>query len=72
MSRHWKPSKKTVELQPAARPSRIRRDPVRSDEDLAWLEGFARQLARDELRSAGRDPESCQIVIPHEGFTIEI
>ena len=32
MSRHWKPSKKTVELQPAARPSRIRRDPVRLDE----------------------------------------
>ena len=29
MSKHWKPGKKTVELQPAARPSRIRRDPVR-------------------------------------------
>ena len=27
MSKHWKPGKKTVELQPAARPSRIRRDP---------------------------------------------
>jgi len=48
------------------------RDPVRSDEDLAWLEDFARQLARDELRSAGRDPESCDVVIPPEGFTVEI
>jgi hypothetical protein len=28
--KHWKPNKKTVELSPA-RPSRIRRDPVRVD-----------------------------------------
>ncbi|MEP6983370.1 MAG: hypothetical protein ABI853_06970 [Sphingomicrobium sp.] len=28
MSKHWKPGKKTVALNPAARPSRIRRDPV--------------------------------------------
>ena len=27
MSKQWKPGKKTVELDPAARPSRIRRDP---------------------------------------------
>ena len=31
MSKNWKPGKKTVELQPAARPSRIRRDPVPAD-----------------------------------------
>ena len=30
MSKLSNPRKKTVELQPAARPSRIRRDPVRS------------------------------------------
>lgn len=29
MSKHWKPGKKTVELSPAPRPSRIRREPVR-------------------------------------------
>lgn len=28
MSRHWKPKKKTVEMDPPARPSRIRREPV--------------------------------------------
>jgi hypothetical protein len=28
VSKQWKPGKKTVELQPSARPSRIRRDPV--------------------------------------------
>lgn len=28
MSKHWKPGKKTVELNPAPRPSRIRREPV--------------------------------------------
>jgi hypothetical protein len=27
VSKHWTPRKKTVELQPSARPSRIRRDP---------------------------------------------
>jgi micrococcal nuclease len=32
MSKHWKPGKKTVELRPVARPSRIRRDPVRIEE----------------------------------------
>jgi hypothetical protein len=30
MSRDWKPDKKTVELRAAARPSRIRREPVQS------------------------------------------
>jgi hypothetical protein len=28
MSRKWEPKKSTVELDPAARPSRIRRDPL--------------------------------------------
>lgn len=42
MSKPWKPGKKTVELQrPAARPSRIRREPVPLAEQLsrnAWWE----------------------------------
>jgi len=37
MSKQWKPNKKTVELAPA-RPSRIRRDPVRGNH----AETFAR------------------------------
>ena len=32
--KHWKPGKKTVELQPAARPSRIRREPVRLEKKI--------------------------------------
>jgi hypothetical protein len=40
MSKPWKPGKKTVELQPSVRPSRIRRDPVRPDtpvpETVQW------------------------------------
>ncbi len=41
MNRHWTPRKKTVELKPTARPSRIRRDPVPANEQLsrnAWWE----------------------------------
>ena len=41
MSKHWNPRKKTVELHGAARPSRIRRDPVKQAERLssnAWWE----------------------------------
>jgi hypothetical protein len=40
VNKHWNPGKKTVELSPA-RPSRIRRDPVRASEELArnaWWE----------------------------------
>ncbi len=37
MSKHWKPGKKTVELRPVARPSRIRREPVRPEQELGLL-----------------------------------
>lgn len=41
MSKDWKPNKSTVELEPAARPSRIRRDPVPAakpgDPELRWF-----------------------------------
>ena len=36
---HWKPAKKTVELAGPARPSRIRREPVRADNKLETLAG---------------------------------
>jgi hypothetical protein len=39
MSSPSKPSKKAVELKPAARPSRIRREPVRADNKLETLAG---------------------------------
>jgi hypothetical protein len=32
MSKQWKSGRATVQLKPAARPSRIRRDPVRADQ----------------------------------------
>ena len=43
MSKVWEPKKKTVELQPAQRPSRIRRDPALADKPRtvarnAWWE----------------------------------
>lgn len=45
MSKHWKPGKKTVVLEPAARPSRIRRDPVRrpSEAELKQVEVKSRE-----------------------------
>lgn len=39
MSKDWTPNKKTVELESAARPSRIRREPVRADNKLETLAG---------------------------------
>ena len=43
MSKQWTPRKKTVEMEASAKPSRIRRDPVRSAEaerlsSNAWWE----------------------------------
>ena len=45
MSKHWNPRKKTVVLEPAARPSRIRRDPVRrpSEAELKKVEVSSRE-----------------------------
>jgi hypothetical protein len=34
VSKQWKPNKKIVELEQPARPSRIRRDPVRADTQM--------------------------------------
>ena len=45
MSKGSKPGKKSIALQPAARPSRIRREPVRADHALA------RKLDRIDWRS---------------------
>ena len=45
MSKHWNPGKKTVVLEPAARPSRIRREPVRrpSEAELKRVEVSSRE-----------------------------
>jgi phosphoribosyl 1,2-cyclic phosphodiesterase len=45
-------------------------DPLRFDEDIARLEAFARELAREELRRAGRDPGTCEVAVPYEGLTV--
>ena len=42
MGKHWKPRKQTVALDPAARPSRIRRDPVRSPDPVSAQKAFWR------------------------------
>ena len=39
MSKQWTPRKQTVELKPAARPSRIRRDPARDPKPEHSLAG---------------------------------
>ena len=46
------------------------RDPLRSDDDIARLEAFARDLAREELYHSGREPGSCEVAIPYEGLTV--
>jgi phosphoribosyl 1,2-cyclic phosphodiesterase len=50
------------------------RDPLRGDADIARLEAYCRDVARDELRRLGRDPEAFpfQVAIPHEGLTIHL
>ena len=53
MSKHWNSGKKTVELRPAARPSRIRRDPVRPDNKLESMVGKIDWHSREwEIRLA--------------------
>ena len=46
------------------------RDPLRSDEDIARLEGFACQLAGEEQRRSGRGAGGCEVAIPYEGLTV--
>jgi phosphoribosyl 1,2-cyclic phosphodiesterase len=49
------------------------RDPLRSDEDIARLEGYCREVARDELRKRlGRDSTTFQVAIPYEGLTLSL
>jgi hypothetical protein len=49
VSKHWKPGKKSVDLQPEVRPSRIRRDPVPLEKpsslgNNAWWESRAWEI----------------------------
>jgi hypothetical protein len=53
VSKPWKPNKPTVELQPAARPSRIRREPPPPDNKLESLAGKVDWGSREwEIRLA--------------------
>ena len=47
MSKHWKPGRKTVALQPAVRRSRIRREPVRLEPQLDPVKAEARARERE-------------------------
>jgi ribonuclease BN (tRNA processing enzyme) len=47
-------------------------DPARGDEHLAYVERYCQQLARDELRQAGRPEDDCAVSVPHEGLTVEL
>jgi phosphoribosyl 1,2-cyclic phosphodiesterase len=46
------------------------RDPARSDEEIARLQVYLRQLLREELRRMGRAEDSCQARIVHEGLVV--
>lgn len=48
------------------------REPMRSDEQIFAVEGLIQKLMAEELRRAGRDPNSCQVVIPYEGMTFQL
>jgi phosphoribosyl 1,2-cyclic phosphodiesterase len=48
------------------------RDPLRGDADIARLEAYCRDVARDELRRLGRDPATFKMAIPHEGLTVRL
>lgn len=50
--KHWKPAKKTVQLEPAQRPSRIRREPLRRGaEDNAAKKAYWRSAEWDRRRT---------------------
>lgn len=46
------------------------RDPRRSDNDLARLEQYMKELMADELRNAGKPAGSCEVVMPYEGLRV--
>lgn len=48
------------------------RDPRRNDEQIAQLDAYVRELARDELRRAGRPADSMEALIPYEGMTVRL
>lgn len=52
MRKQWKPNKKTVDLHPPARPSRIRRDPVRTAETQQLLRNAWWESREWEIRLA--------------------
>ncbi len=48
------------------------RDPRRNDEQIARIDAYVRELARDELRRAGRPADSMEALIPYEGLTVRL
>lgn len=47
-------------------------EPKRTDHELADIERYARELARDALASKGEDPGRCQVQLAREGMTVSV
>ena len=48
------------------------RDPLRSDDDLARMEVYCRELLAQELQQTGRPPGSTKVAIPYEGLRMQL
>jgi phosphoribosyl 1,2-cyclic phosphodiesterase len=48
------------------------REPRRGDVELASLEAYLRENLAEELRRAGRAPDACRALVPHEGLTVRL
>ena len=48
------------------------RDPRRNDEQIAQIDAYVRELARDELRRAGRPADSMEALVPYESLTVRL
>jgi ribonuclease BN (tRNA processing enzyme) len=48
------------------------REPRRTDQEIARIDAYLKQLLKEELCRAGRPADSSQALIPHEGFQAQL
>ena len=48
------------------------REPMRNDQQIFEVEMLVKKLMAEELHRCGRDPLSCQALIPYEGMTLRL